>query len=161
MKICFPVIKDEGSNGTIYGHFASAPLFSIIDTETGDSRTVKNCDSTNPDVGCNPFSALRGYQLDAIVAGGIGDDTLRAMNLCGFNVFEACSASIAENLELLKNNDLTPATVLNSRGEGRCGDEDGVSHGCNHDHDHDHDHTGECDNDCGSCTLECAGAPAS
>jgi predicted Fe-Mo cluster-binding NifX family protein len=153
VKICFPVIHDEGINGTIYGHFASTPLFSIIDTETGASSIVKNCDSSNPDAGCNPFIALKGRQLDGIVAGGIGDDTLRAMNLCGFSVFEAQSASIAENLELFKNNTLPQATIMNSRGEGRCGDEDGVSHGCNHDHDHDHEE--ECDHDCTACTLDC------
>ncbi len=156
MKVCFPVLQDNGINGTIYGHFASTPLFSIIDTTTGTSSTIKNCDEKNPDAGCNPFSALRGCQLDAIVAGGIGDDTLRAMNLCGFNVFEACSASIVENLELLKNDALTPATIMNVRGEGKCGDEDGASGGCDHDHDHDHDDI-DCDQECDSCNLDCGG----
>jgi predicted Fe-Mo cluster-binding NifX family protein len=154
VKVCFPVLQDDGINGTIYGHFASTPLFSIIDTTTGTSSTVKNCDKKNPDAGCNPFSALRGRQLDGIIVGGIGDDSLRTMNMCGFRVFEAQSASVAENLELLKNDSLAEATILNSHHEGRCGDEDGASHGCNHDHDHDDI---DCDHDCDSCNLDCGG----
>jgi predicted Fe-Mo cluster-binding NifX family protein len=151
VKVCFPVLRDDGVNGTIYGHFASTPLFSIIDTKTGASSAVKNCDRKNPDGGCNPFSALKGHHLDGIIVGGINDDALRTMNLCGFRVFEAQSASIAENLELFTKNALTEALVMNSHLEGRCGDEDGVSHGCSHNHDHDE----ECDNDCTSCTLGC------
>lgn len=155
MKVCFPVLHDDGVNSTIYGHFASTPLFSIIDTTSGTSSAVKNCDRKNPHGGCNPFSALKGRHLDAIVVGGIGDDALRMMNMCGFRVYEAHSASVAENLELFEKNALIEALVMDSHLEGRCGDEHGDSHGCNHSHDHDHHQDVDCDHDCTSCSLEC------
>lgn len=145
MKVCFPVLRDEGVASTIYGHFASAPLFVIIDTETGTGSAVENCDRKNPGAGCNPFSALKGRQLDGIIAGGIGDDALRTMNLCGFRVFEAQSASIPENLDLFRSNALPEAIVLGSHLEGRCTDDDGTPRTCSHSHDTEQD---GCDHQC-------------
>jgi len=137
MKVCFPVIADRGVESEIYGHFASSPLFLLIDTETLETSVIANCDEKNPYGGCNPFSALKGREMDGIVAGGIGDDSLRTMNMCGFRVFEAQSVNLEENLSLFKNNELPEAVVQYSDLAGRCSDNDGQ---CNHTHDHDHDH---------------------
>ena len=120
MKVCFPVITDAGLTSQIYGHFASAPRFLIIDTKTGESAALDNCDSENPFVGCNPFSALSRQSLDGIVVGSIGDDAVRAMNLCGFRIYQADTASVARNIELIESGGLTEVTILQSHLEGRC-----------------------------------------
>lgn len=131
MNICFPVTSDAGMDSSIYGHFASSPFFVIIDTTTRQRSTIVNCDRDNPFAGCNPFSALRGRQLDGIVVDAIGDDAVRAMNLCGFSVYQASSTSVAENLELFVNGALHEVLVQQSHLEGRCtSDESG--HTCNH-----------------------------
>jgi predicted Fe-Mo cluster-binding NifX family protein len=133
MKVCFPVIADTGMESTIYGHFSSAPFFMLIDTETRQNSTIANCDRTNPFAGCNPFSALSGRDLDAIVVGGIGDDSVRAMNICGFRIYQAGSSSVFENLALFENNSLPEVLVQQSHLEGRCSAGDG-GHACNHHH---------------------------
>jgi hypothetical protein len=33
MKICIPTETNEGKSAAVYGHFGSAPYFTIIDTE--------------------------------------------------------------------------------------------------------------------------------
>lgn len=139
MKVCFPVAADRGVESEIYGHFSSAPHFLVVDSETQTSNTVANCDPRNPYAGCNPFLALSHLQLDAIIAGGIGDDALRTMNMCGFRVLEAQSANLAENLELFKRKELPEAVVQFSDLAGRCSDSVGT---CNHTHDHDHEEDG-------------------
>ena len=138
MKVCFPVTHNNGMDSPIYGHFASSPLFLIIDTETCQSSVIPNCDVNNPHAGCNPFSALKGRQLDGIVVAGIGDESLRTMNLCGFKVFQAETDSIAENIALFEINELVESLVLDSHLEGRCSSNDGVPHTCNHSHEHEH-----------------------
>jgi predicted Fe-Mo cluster-binding NifX family protein len=131
MKVCFPVISDAGMESIIYGHFASAPFFVIIDTDTLQSSVIANCDHTNPYAGCNPFSSLNGQLLDGIVVGSIGDDSVRVMNICGFTVFQAASESVSENVALFANNNLSEVTVLQSHLQGRCSHgNDG--HTCNH-----------------------------
>ncbi len=120
MNLCFPINDDAGAATMLYGHFASAPQFLLIDT-AGTGRTViANCDHANPYAGCNPFNALRGRQLDAIVVDAIGDDALSAMNLCGFRVYRARSRSVAENLAWMAENSLEELQVQESAAAGRC-----------------------------------------
>jgi len=133
VHVCFPAIVDEGIESTIYGHFASAPFFVIIDTETQQSSAIANCDESNPFGGPNPFSALKGRQLDAIIVGGIGDESVRVMNMCGFKVYQADSSDLAENIALFQKAALTEVTVQQSHLEGRCSGGDG-EHKCNHHH---------------------------
>ena len=41
MKICFPVQKNEGMSSLVYGHFGSAPIFLVLDTETNAVAAIK------------------------------------------------------------------------------------------------------------------------
>ena len=133
MKLCFPVVSDERMDSTIYGHFASAPWFLIVETESRGSYVVANCDENNLYGGCNPFMALKGMHLDGIVVGGIGDDALQTMNMCGFRVFQAEGASVRENVELFVQQLLSEVELKNSHLEGSCADREGEST-CGHCH---------------------------
>lgn len=145
MKVCFPVIANQGLQSTIYGHFASAPLFLEVDTETNEVTSIPNCDQSAPDAGSNPFKALTGRQLDGVIVGGVGDGMLQLLNMMGFRVFEAETESLKKNIELFANNALLEVEMKNSAEEGKCGGDDD-SDGCNHSHSHDDD----CD-DCDEC----------
>ena len=133
MKVCFPVIKGEGLDSAIYGHFASAPWFLIVETTSMQSYEVANCDHENIYTGCNPFMALRSERLDGIVVGGIGDDALRTMNMCGFRVFQAQSAAVRENLKFFEERALEELKAMNSDAEGTCSDQSG-ERSCGHCH---------------------------
>jgi predicted Fe-Mo cluster-binding NifX family protein len=134
MNICFPVKSDQGLGSEIYGHFASAPFFLVVDTDGKTCSIIANCSPDSPFAGCNPFSALRGRQLDGIVVDAIGDDAVRTMNLCGFTVYHAGSTSVSENIESFANGDLSEVLVQQSHLEGRCTAAES-GHGCNH-HEH-------------------------
>lgn len=134
MRLCFPIISNAGVASTMYGHFASAPQFLVVDTWDAHCTVIPNYDRHNPYGGCSPFSALRGQALDAIIVDAIGDDAVRAMNLCGFKVYRAGSLSVAENLTLFETSGLTEVAVQQSHLEGRCST--GKS-GCNCSH-HQH-----------------------
>ncbi len=125
MKLCFPIITGEGLDSEIYGHFASAPWFLVVNTAIMQSYVVANCDPDNLYAGCNPFMALRDKSLDGIVVGGIGDDALRTMNMCGFRVFQAENASVRENIALCEQQALPELEVLHSDLEGPCDGHEG------------------------------------
>jgi len=133
MKICFPITTGEGLDSSIYGHFASAPWFLIVDIGSGQSCVVANCDPNDIYAGCNPFMALRDLKLDGIVVGGIGNDALRTMNMCGFRVYQTESPSVRENVELYESKKLQELVVLNSDSEGKCFDQVG-ERSCGHCH---------------------------
>lgn len=135
MKVGFPVAQDAGLESAIFGHFASAPLFITIDTDTEDMSQFANGDPLAPDAGCNALKAVCSRSLDAMVVDGIGDGYLRILNSCGIEVFQAESASLRENYALLKDQQLAKVEMLNSAEAGRCNDGEETSPGCDHSHD--------------------------
>ena len=120
MQICFPIAEDRGLESELYGHFPSAPLFLIVDSATDTAAPLANCDPESPYAGCNPFRALAGRTIDAIVVDAIGDDALSTMNLCGFRVYQARSRSLPDSLARIAKNGLDELMMQESAGAGRC-----------------------------------------
>ena len=135
MKVCLPVAKDAGLESSLFGHFGSAPLFVVIDTETDEASCIANCDPLAPEAGCNVLKALCNQHVDATIVDGIGDGFLQILNGFGIEVFQAQSLNIGENIALYKQKSLSGIEMLNSAEAGRCNSDDGTPHTCNHSHD--------------------------
>ncbi len=121
MKICFPVQKNEGLSSVVYGHFGSAPMFLIYDTDTSNIAAVDNRDAHHVHGACNPLKALDNQKVDAVVVGGIGAGALMKLNQLGIRVHRAEADTIEENMSILSARNLPELTV-----QGCCG---GHSHG--------------------------------
>ncbi|MCP3176027.1 MAG: NifB/NifX family molybdenum-iron cluster-binding protein [Desulfuromonadales bacterium] len=128
MKICFPVESNEGMESVVFGHFGSAPLFVVVDTESRAVQAVNNGDKDHAHGQCKPLRALGGQQVDAIVVGGIGSGALMGLNRVGLKVFQAQGVTVADNLACLREDSLPELTL-----QGTCGGH-GHGHGCGHDH---------------------------
>ncbi len=124
MKICFPVERNEGLDSPVFGHFGSAPLFMVVDTETREVREIANRDLHHAHGACSPLKALGGQAADAIVVGGIGAGALMGLNRAGLKVYQAEGATIADNLASLRADGLPELTA-----DQVCG---GHAHGCGH-----------------------------
>ncbi len=123
MKVCFPVQKDDGLESQVYGHFGSAPVFIVIDTEGNRVQRVSNQDLGHVHGACNPVMALGGQKIDALVVGGIGGGALMKLNAMGVKVFGAEAQTVKENLELVKERKLQEISMDRScrAHEGGCG----------------------------------------
>lgn len=106
MKVCFPVLENQGLESQVYGHFGSAPEFVVVDMITNEITAINNSDQIHEHGACNPVAGLGGHQVDAIVVGGIGGGALQQLNRSGLRVFQAREGSIAENVQLFKANEL-------------------------------------------------------
>jgi predicted Fe-Mo cluster-binding NifX family protein len=124
MKICFAVDKDEGLNSAVYGHFGSAPLFVMVDTESGSFSSVGNRDMIHVHGACNPIAAIGGRGVDAVVVGGIGAGALNRLNAEGIQVYAAMAETVDENINLMKEGKL-PVLSLRNTCAGHAG-------GCGH-----------------------------
>ncbi|HEN20598.1 MAG TPA: diguanylate cyclase [Desulfobacteraceae bacterium] len=102
MQIAFPVQENKGLESQVYGHFGSAPVFVIVDTDNNSVRTINNNDLGHDHGRCQPMKALGGSIVNAVAVGGIGGGALQGMNDLGIKVFRAVEGSIADNLELIK-----------------------------------------------------------
>ncbi len=76
MKICFPSETDQGMKAALYGHFGSAPYFTIVDTESSRVEVHDNRGRVHAHGACLPAGALEGLGVEAVVCGGMG---LRAL----------------------------------------------------------------------------------
>lgn len=126
MKVCFPVQQDEGINSKVYGHFGSAPLFIVVDTDTNSVSTIQNGDREHVHGACNPMKALNNQKIEAVVVAGIGAGALSRLNQLGIHVYRALSENIGENVLLFASNRLPELTP-----EGCCAGH-GPKTGCAH-----------------------------
>ena len=116
MKICFPVQNDNGIESTVYGHFGSAPVFVVFDTDTNSVASISNQDQHHTHGTCNPMKALDNQKVDAIVVGGIGAGALTRLNQMGITVHRSQGETIRENLTMFQAKSLPVLTV-----QGCCG----------------------------------------
>ena len=126
MKVCFPVSNNEGLQSPVSNHFGSAPLFVVVDTDSGEVAEVINRDLHHAHGACSPVKALGGHAVDAVVVGGIGGGALNGLTRAGIRVYRAEAPSIAENVARLQDGGLPqwmPGQTCGGHGHG---------HGCSH-----------------------------
>jgi predicted Fe-Mo cluster-binding NifX family protein len=126
MKICFPVLKPDGLESEVYGHFGSAPVFIVVETDNNSVTTINNKDQHHAHGACNPLKALNDQRVDAVIVGGIGGGALNRLNQLGIKVFHAQASTVKENIELLKAQNLAEFTL------SHCCPGHGHTSGCKH-----------------------------
>lgn len=108
MKICFPVERDLGLESPVYNHFGSAPVFLIVEAETGAVEPLPNGDRHHAHGGCSPVKALGGALVDAVIVGGIGPGAIRGLQAQGIRVYQSQPGSVGENLSHWRADALAP-----------------------------------------------------
>ncbi len=120
MKICIPTETGEGKSAQVYGHFGSAPFFTIYDTEAKSMEVIGNANSHHEHGTCNPIAALQGKSVDVVVTGGMGARAVMMLNASGIRVYRAVPGSVENILSTFNSEDLEELTPQNA-----C-----ASHGC-------------------------------
>lgn len=128
MKICFPVSTNEGLDSKVFGHFGSAPMFVVVDTETSEIQEVVNRNREHTHGACRPMQALGGHIYDAIVVDGIGRGALAGLNRAGLKVYQAQNTTIAQNLDRFGKGELCEVHYDQVCAEHR----HGHGHSCGH-----------------------------
>jgi predicted Fe-Mo cluster-binding NifX family protein len=126
MKVCFPVVEDKGLDSEVYGHFGSAPLFIVVDTDARSASKITNNNQHHAHGMCNPILALDNQHVDAIVVGGIGAGALNKLNQSGIRVFQAQAATVKANIDLFNVRNLPEFTLQ------QCCGGHGPGSGCAH-----------------------------
>ncbi|HOW85592.1 MAG TPA: NifB/NifX family molybdenum-iron cluster-binding protein [Candidatus Aminicenantes bacterium] len=120
MRICVPTATAEGAKAVAYGHFGSAPHFTILDTVTGLYEIVDNADQHHAHGMCHPMSLLEGQKIDAVVCAGIGARALQRLNDGGVRVYRTIPATVEEIAVKIGSGELEEMTL-----ESSC-----AGHGC-------------------------------
>jgi predicted Fe-Mo cluster-binding NifX family protein len=126
MKIAIPVEKYAGLESAVYGHFGSAPVFALVDTETLAVEPLENRDLRHAHGACSPMRALANRRPDAIVVGGIGMGALLGLRAAGIRVYRCVDGSVADAVRLLNAGQLEEISE-----QGACAGHAG-GHTCHH-----------------------------
>ena len=121
MNICIPVKEDKGLSSEVNPHFGSAPVFLIVDTESGGARAIPNRNAHHGHGRCQPLASLAGERIDAIVVGGIGMGALSKLQAAGLEVFLSDGGSVSDTISAWKSGALrpvTPAMACGRHGQG-------------------------------------------
>ena len=127
MKICIPVEEYRGLDSLVYGHFGSAPVFALVDSDTLAVESINNGDNGHQHGACSPLKAIAGQRVDAVIVGGIGPGAIRGLQAAGIEVFRFIGGTVADAVQQFKDGALSALTL-----DHACG-----GHGSGHDcHEH-------------------------
>lgn len=120
MKICIPTETNEGKNAKVYGHFGSAPYFTIYDTEKDSLEIINNANQHHAHGMCQPMNTLNGKDVDAVVTGGAGVRAVQKLNEGGIKVFRAVPGTVADIVDQFAKGGLEELTIQNACAQHGC-----------------------------------------
>jgi predicted Fe-Mo cluster-binding NifX family protein len=102
MKVCIPVIEDHGFQSQVNGHFGSAPVFIVVDIETGMCKTITNNQQHHQHGQCNPVGLIGGENVDCVVVAGIGANALSRLQEANIRVYLSDCRTVEKTIEAFK-----------------------------------------------------------
>ena len=122
MRLCIPVDRNEGLASPVCAHFGAAPIFLVVDTESGDCRAIANRNQHHAHGMCQPLAVLAGEPMDAIAVGGIGMGALSKLQAAGLRVYLVEQATVEATLVSLKSGmlaEIDPGRACSGHGHGQ------------------------------------------
>lgn len=120
MRLCIPTETNEGKQGEVYGHFGSAPYFTIYDTEKDSVEIINNSNQHHSHGMCQPMNALIGKKIDAVVCGGMGARAVQKLNESGIRAYRVAPGTVANIAEQFMKGGLDEITVNNACVQHEC-----------------------------------------
>ncbi|MFH1367750.1 MAG: NifB/NifX family molybdenum-iron cluster-binding protein [Elusimicrobiota bacterium] len=120
MRICIPTETNEGKTARVYGHFGSAPFFTVYDTGKNTVEVIDNSNQHHSHGMCHPMASLDGKGIDAVVCGGMGARAVQKLNECGIKAFRAVEGSVTEIVSRFAEGGLEEITMENACAQHGC-----------------------------------------
>ena len=114
MRLCIPTETQDGKLAQVYGHFGSAPFFTIYDSEKVEVEVIKNDNEHHSHGMCQPMSALNGKDIDAVVCGGMGARAVQKLNEGGVKAYRTIQGTVADVAAQFSKGGLEEITVDNA-----------------------------------------------
>lgn len=119
MRICIPTMEGSGLEAVASGHFGSAPFFTVVDTESGESQVIPNEGHQHEHGICSPIRHLGPGRFEAVVCRGMGRRALASLTGAGFQVFVTDGERVADILEAARTGRLRRLSETDACDGGR------------------------------------------
>ena len=63
VKVCFPVMENQGLESQVFGYFGSAPGFVVVDMASSVITAISNSDQIHQHGACYPVAGLGGHEV--------------------------------------------------------------------------------------------------
>ena len=120
MKLCIPTETNEGKSAEVYGHFGSAPYFTIVDTEKDSVEIINNDNQHHSHGMCQPMNALVGKKIGAVVTGGMGGRAIQKLNEGGIKAYRTIPRTVTDIVSQFTKGGLEEITVQNACTQHGC-----------------------------------------
>ncbi len=111
MKICIPTADNRGLDAAAYGHFGSAPYYTIADTEQDEVESILNRGHRHRHGSCDPVEHIEMHNVDGVVCPGLGRRAFASLNRAGIDVYVSDRATVREILDEARQGRLKPLTA--------------------------------------------------
>ncbi|MFC1963711.1 NifB/NifX family molybdenum-iron cluster-binding protein [Chloroflexota bacterium] len=120
MRICIPTDTANGISSIVFGHFGSAPFFTIYDDCEDLFVIVKNANKHHEHGSCNPISILSEMKINTVICRGMGARALQNLNNSGIKAFVSNTSTVKDAIEAYENNSLMEMTLQDSCQDHGC-----------------------------------------
>jgi predicted Fe-Mo cluster-binding NifX family protein len=121
MKVCIPTETNEGLKAPVYGHFGSAPFFTLVDIERKSVEVIDNGNNAHTHGQCNPIASLQGREVEAVITGGMGLRAVQMFHDARIKVFRAAAGTVEDVVQEIADGQLKEITLDDAcRHHGGC-----------------------------------------
>jgi ArsR family transcriptional regulator len=121
MKVCIPTETNEGLKARVYGHFGSAPFFTLVDLEGKSVEVIDNGNQAHAHGQCHPIASLQGREVEAVITGGMGLRAVQMFHDAGIKVFRAETGTVEDVVQEIAGARLKEITLDDACGHhGGC-----------------------------------------
>lgn len=120
MKICIPVVTNDGYKSELSGHFGSAQFFMIYDTDSDTFETLANTNMHHSHGMCQPLSILGNKHIEAVVCQGMGMGAFQKLKSSGTKAYRTNVKTVEQLIKEFKDNILEEITIENTCAGHNC-----------------------------------------
>jgi predicted Fe-Mo cluster-binding NifX family protein len=110
MNIAIPTCGKNGLTEEVYGHFGSAPYFTIYNTITKEIFVIDNDNDHHTHGQCTPVEYIAGHNVKAVLTSGMGRRAVSLLNQGGIKVFLASGSTVSDAIKNFESNELIELT---------------------------------------------------
>jgi predicted Fe-Mo cluster-binding NifX family protein len=117
MRIAF-ASQGKGLEALVEPRFGRAPYFVVVDTDNDSVTVISNEDNmqTAQGAGVKAAETVVSHRVDIVVSGNIGPKAFAALSAAGVKAVLWADGTVAEAVELLKEERLRPIQSANVEG---------------------------------------------
>lgn len=117
MKVAVSAVG-ETLDSAVDPRFGRAARFVLVDTDTGEHRTISNAPnmSAAQGAGIQTAQTVSRHGAEYVMTGHCGPKAFRALNAAGIKVVSGIEGTVAEAVDLLKNGEVRPSDSADVEG---------------------------------------------